>query len=129
MLWVRRASGQAIAAAVGLAFLCPAAAQTEDGAGDQKGEGVVPPAAQVCLGCHNLDEAGRQGGGAAPPLRGVIGRSPSVDGVAAEQWDPELLDRWLANPRAVDPETDSRFPGYADAAMRQAVIRFLEGLE
>lgn len=58
-----------------------------------------------------------------------MGRAPSVDGVEADQWHKPSLDRWLANPRAVDPDTDCRFPGYADPAMREAVIRFLDGLK
>lgn len=130
MIGARHASARIAATALGLGLLiAAAAAHAEDSADDQEPEGRVPPAVQTCLGCHSLEESDRRGAGAAPPLKGVMGRAPSVAGVAAEQWDAESLDRWLANPRAVAPDTDSRFPGYADAAMRQTVIRFLEGLE
>jgi cytochrome c len=55
-----------------------------------------------------------------------MGRAPSVEGVEVAEWDRHSLDRWLANPRAMAPDTASRFPGYADAATREAVIRFLK---
>ncbi|MEF8792425.1 c-type cytochrome [Thiohalorhabdus sp.] len=125
----RGGNGQKLGAAIGLVLLLPAAAAQTDGEpADKEGEGLMPPAVQVCLGCHSLDPTDRRGG-AGPPLRGVVGRTPSVDGVTAARWNAQLLDRWLANPRALDPDTESRFPGYADPAMRESVIRFLEGLQ
>jgi len=83
----------------------------------------------VCLGCHTVDREGYQGAEAAPALWGVMGRGPSVEGVEVDQWNAHTLDRWLANPRAMAPETESRFPGYADAASREAVIRFLKRMQ
>lgn len=130
MIGTRHGSARIAGRALGLGLLVAAAAvHANESAEDQEDEVRVPPAVQTCLGCHSLEESGRRGAGAAPPLQGVMGRTPSVAGVAAEQWDAQSLDRWLANPRAMAPDTDSRFPGYADAAMRETVIRFLDGLE
>ena len=125
--WVGAAAGLVLAAASAIAGAQPAA--PENGEGEKPGEGFIPPEVHVCLGCHTVDKARHQGAGAAPPLWGIMGRAPSVDGVQAGQWDTHALDRWLANPRAVDPDTTSRFPGYADAATREAVIRFLGRLQ
>jgi cytochrome c len=103
-----------------------AAAQTGgSGAGGGNEGDFIPPEVHVCLGCHTVDRARRQGADAAPPLWGVLGRAPSVAGVEVDRWDAHSLDRWLANPRAMAPDTASRFPGYADATDRDAVIRFL----
>ena len=99
----------------------------DGGSGDK--EGHIPPEAHVCLGCHTVDESGREGADSGPPLWSVVGRRPRVEGVEAPRWTPEALDRWLANPRAMAPDTRSRFPGYADPARRAAVIRFLERLQ
>jgi len=101
------------------------ASAQDTGAAAEGDEGFIPPEVHVCLGCHTVDRDQRQGASAAPPLWGVMGRAPAVDGVDVAQWDAASLDRWLANPRAMAPGTASRFPGYADAAAREAVIRFL----
>lgn len=115
--------------AVGLLLVPALAGGQTDGEANGSGGDFIPPEAHVCLGCHTIDEGRRQGADAAPPLRGVVGRAPRVEGVALERWDQAALDRWLANPRAMAPETASRFPGYADAASREAVIRFLRQLQ
>lgn len=111
------------------AVLLAAAAQAEpdtDGSPDEDRGDFIPPEVHVCLGCHTVDQAKRRGAQSAPPLWGIMGRAPSVEGVEVARWDAHSLDRWLANPRAMAPETASRFPGYADAATREAVIRFLK---
>ncbi|MFA9460543.1 c-type cytochrome [Thiohalorhabdus sp. Cl-TMA] len=106
----------------------PVRAQSGDGEGKEQGqeESFIPPEVHVCLGCHTIDRAGRQGTDAAPPLWNVMDRSPSVEGVEVERWTAESLQRWLANPRAMAPRTSSRFPGYADPAVRERVIEFLQ---
>ena len=125
-----RIGGQGGIWAVALAALLLAtAAQAEPDPGESPSQGqgdFIPPEVHVCLGCHTVDEGRRRGAQAAPPLWGIMGRAPSVDGVAVARWDAHSLDRWLANPRAMAPDTASRFPGYADAATREAVIRFLK---
>lgn len=90
-------------------------------------ESRYPPEVQVCLGCHTADRKRARGAKAAPPLWGVIGREPAPEGVDTERWDRASLERWLANPKSVAPETRSRFPGYADPGRREKVLRFLEG--
>jgi cytochrome c len=125
-----RGSGQgglwvALLAATLLAGAAQAEPDSDEAAADQQGA-FIPPEVHVCLGCHTVDEADRRGAQAAPPLWGIVGRAPKVDGVEVARWDAHSLDRWLANPRAMAPETASRFPGYADAATREAVIRFLK---
>lgn len=91
-------------------------------------ESFLPPEVQVCMGCHTIDEDERQGTDSAPPLWGVVGREPAVEGVQVSRWDEKSLRRWLANPRAMAPDTTSRFPGYADPAARERVVEFLKGL-
>jgi cytochrome c len=59
----------------------------------------------------------------------VVGRRASVEGLDGQRWTAEALNRWLANPRAMAPQTRSRFPGFADAETRDRVVRFLKGLE
>lgn len=109
-------------------LLAAGAAQAQTG--EAAGEGTfIPPEVHVCLGCHTVDRDRRQGAAAAPPLAGVMGRAPTVAGVAVAEWNASALDRWLANPRAMAPDTASRFPGYADAATREAVVRFLKRMQ
>ncbi len=106
-----------------------ALAQSGSGSAGERGrEGYIPPEAHVCLGCHTVRPSAGKGAGSGPPLWEVVGRSPSVEGAEVSRWTSRALDRWLANPRAMAPGTRSRFPGYADPAMRAAVIRFLEQL-
>ena len=110
-----------------LAAMLPPAVAAEAEA--PEAEGGMPPEASVCLGCHTVDEAGRRGAEAAPALWRVVGRRASVEGLEDQVWTPEALNRWLANPRAMAPQTRSRFPGFADAETRDRVVRFLQGLE
>ena len=91
--------------------------------------GGIPPEVSVCLGCHTVDEAGRRGADAAPALWGVVGRAAGVPGLEGRWWTPRALNRWLANPRAMAPETTSRFPGMADPEARRRVVEFLTTLE
>ncbi|KPV39136.1 hypothetical protein AN478_12660 [Thiohalorhabdus denitrificans] len=120
-----------LAAILGLASLAGAAVPAMAAGDDAENggeESFLPPEVQVCMGCHTIDRDDRQGAGSAPSLWGVVGREPAVDGVRVSRWDEESLQRWLANPRAMAPDTTSRFPGYADPAARERVIEFLKGL-
>ncbi|HKJ87567.1 MAG TPA: hypothetical protein VKA48_03580 [Gammaproteobacteria bacterium] len=107
-----------------------ASAEPEGGPGSEGGseKSFIPPEAHVCLACHTIDRDARHGADAAPPLWNVVGREPSVKGVKVDRWTPEALERWLANPRAMAPETTSRFPGYSDPEARERVIDFLKRL-
>ena len=88
-----------------------------------------------CALCHT-DEAGKNKIG--PSLFGVIGRkSASIEGYnyseAMKQydhtWDAETLDKYLADPRAMVPNTKMIFPGIKDEKERQDVIAYLETLK
>src|SRR6516162_10125287 len=88
-----------------------------------------------CALCHT-DEAGKNKIG--PSLFGVVGRkSASVENYnyseAMKQfdhtWDAETLDKYLADPRAVVPNTKMIFPGIKDEKERQDVIAYLETLK
>jgi len=87
--------------------------------------------ARRCSGCHSPD-INKEG----PRLRGVFGReSASVREFgyseslkrARLEWNEDTLDRWLANPEAIAPETDMSFR-LANAEERKAVIAFLKSL-
>ena len=88
-----------------------------------------------CALCHTA-EAGKNKIG--PSLFGVVGRkSASVENYnyseAMKQfdhtWDAETLDKYLADPRAVVPNTKMIFPGIKDEKERQDVIAYLETLK
>ncbi len=88
----------------------------------------------TCLGCHLwADDEVRAG--AAPPLKGVvgrpIGRSPqfeysdalrSADGF----WLPGLLSSYLENPTRLYPGTSMAFAGIPDSLSRARLIQVLE---
>src|SRR5215472_8994392 len=67
-----------------------------------------------CALCHTA-EAGKNKIG--PSLFGVVGRKAAT------------LDKYLADPRAVVPNTKMIFPGIKDEKERQDVIAYLETLK
>jgi cytochrome c len=96
------------------------------GAPEDRGKEVF---ARRCGGCHALD-VNKEG----PRLRGVYGRKAgSVAGFdyseglkqSGIRWEASTLDRWLADPDAMVPDTDMAFR-LTDAAERKAVIRYLQ---
>jgi cytochrome c len=83
-----------------------------------------------CTGCHALDRD-REG----PRLAGVLGRKAgSVGGFpyseAAKKsaiiWNEVLLDRWLADPESVIPDSDMAFR-LNSAGERASIIAYLKG--
>jgi cytochrome c len=106
--------------------VCPAeAADVEAGKTDFK----------KCALCHTT-EAGKNKIG--PSLFGIVGRkAASVDNFNYSEamkkfdrtWDAETLDTYLADPRAIVPETKMIFPGIKDEKERQDVIAYLETLK
>jgi cytochrome c len=84
-----------------------------------------------CGGCHSLDQD-KEG----PRLRGVYGRlSGSVSSFSYStalksahiSWDAESLDKWLAGPDKLVPDTDMAF--HVDKAdERRDIIAYLKGL-
>jgi cytochrome c len=84
-----------------------------------------------CSGCHAPD-INKEG----PKLRGVYGgHAANVRGFAYSEslkkagikWDDSTLDRWLADPEAIAPDTDMAFR-LGDSAERNAVIAYLKSL-
>jgi cytochrome c len=87
-----------------------------------------------CGICHAV-EAGRNGIG--PTLFGVVGRrSGSVAGFnyTADHkkldvtWDAATLDKYLANPRAMVPDTSMIYAGLKDDAERADLVAYLATL-
>jgi len=84
-----------------------------------------------CSGCHALD-MNKEG----PRLRGVYGRkSAAIPGFGYSEalkkstirWDDKTLDRWLADPEAMVPDTDMAFR-LMDGDERKAIIEYLKTL-
>jgi cytochrome c2 len=91
---------------------------------------------QKCYSCHALEPGGARLDG--PPLNGIVGRpiaaepgfnySPALREFAKRhgRWNPELLDRYIADPEKLVPGTSMTFHGIKDAAERRALISYLE---
>jgi len=70
-----------------------------------------------------------------PNLYGVFGRkagsaagfsySNAMKGYGVT-WDAALLDKWIADPHAVLPETKMSFVGLKDAGQRRDVVSYLK---
>jgi cytochrome c len=82
-----------------------------------------------CSGCHSLDRD-KEG----PRLAGVYGRTAGSvasfnysDALKSSHitWDADSLDKWLAGPDKVVPETDMAFH-VESAAERSAIIAYLK---
>lgn len=87
----------------------------------------------ACRSCHSATRGG--GNMTGPNLWGVFGRKAGVvagfhysDGVKASGivWDAASLDKWIANPRAVAPDTKMSFVGIDDAKDRRDLIAYLK---
>jgi cytochrome c len=111
---------------LGLVAIRPAAADDVEGG---------KTAFKKCALCHTT-EAGKNKVG--PSLFGVVGRkAASLDGYNYSEgmkkfdhtWDPQTLDTYLADPRAVVPGTKMIFPGIKDKTERDDVIAYLETLK
>jgi cytochrome c len=84
-----------------------------------------------CSGCHSLDRD-KEG----PRLAGVYGRAAGSvasfnysDALKSSHiiWDADTLDKWLAGPDKVIPETDMAFH-VESATERSAIIAYLKEL-
>ena len=87
-----------------------------------------------CAICHSVESGANKLG---PSLAGIVGRpahgqagygySDAMKRFDAT-WTPELLDRYLADPRGVIPGTKMIFPGLKDETQRKDLIAYLETL-
>lgn len=84
-----------------------------------------------CRNCHSFKKGDNRLG---PSLYGILGAkagqvagynaySGSLSGFA---WDEATLDRFIANPRSVAPNTNMNYPPVGDAAERAKIIMFLK---
>jgi cytochrome c len=91
---------------------------------------------QKCYSCHSVDPKETDISG--PNLAGVVGRraaalanfqfSPAMKKAGADGlvWTDETLDRYLADPLEMIPETTMSFPGVKNAAERRAIVEYLK---
>jgi cytochrome c len=88
-----------------------------------------------CGACHVV-EAGKNRVG--PSMAGIVGRkSGTVEGFrysAANKgaditWTPEVLEKYLTNPKAVVPGTTMAYVGLRNATQRADLIAYLETLK
>ena len=80
----------------------------------------------ICAACHDLSPAKQKLGGA--PLFGLYGQKPTISGTGFAKWDRAALDKWLANPSAVKPDTTMAFVVKNDAR-RAKIIEALSQLK
>jgi cytochrome c len=88
-----------------------------------------------CGACHVV-EAGKNRVG--PSMAGIVGRmSGTVEGFrysAANKsanitWTPEVLEKYLANPKEVVPGTTMAYVGLRNATQRADLIAYMETLK
>lgn len=113
-------------AALTLGVVCGAAGRA--GAADLDGEVLFNT---HCRNCHSSAKDDHRLG---PSLHGIIDKpagtaagfaaySGSLKGFA---WDPSTLDRFMASPTSVAPNTSMIYPPVADPAQRAAIIDFVK---
>lgn len=88
-----------------------------------------------CAACHSVEPGVHLTG---PSLAAIWGRRAATVGGfgrysaalkhAGITWDAAALDRWLARPEAVVPDTTMTFPGVADARQRTDLIAYLKAV-
>ncbi len=91
--------------------------------------------AKVCETCHNFQEG--KGAKIGPDLWGVVGRKiASVPGFAysdalkgmSGDWTYEILNKWIADPKAMAAGTKMTFPGEKNPERRADILAYLRTL-
>jgi cytochrome c len=86
----------------------------------------------LCASCHTVTAGGPNMTG--PNLHGIFGsRAGAVAGFSFSEgmkasgiiWDADHMDRWIADPKAMLPQTKMTFPGFKDAKDRTDLIAWL----
>ena len=84
-----------------------------------------------CRQCHSMREGDNRLG---PSMYGIFdAKAGQVEGFANYSgslqenitWDEATLDKFIADPASVAPNTNMIYPGVADAAERKRIIDFL----
>ena len=87
----------------------------------------------ICKTCHNTAQG--SGDGIGPNHWGIFGRKAGSepgfaysDGMKALgiAWDAQALDKWVSNPKSMDPETKMTYIGMQDPKDRIDVIAYLK---
>jgi cytochrome c len=93
---------------------------------------------KVCQVCHSFDKGGPNKIGpnlwdlVGEPIgqgRGGFSFSDALEKHKSKKWDPDNLNKWLANPQNFAPGTKMSFAGYPDAQNRADVIKYLGSLK
>lgn len=125
------ASGAAAGGAAAAAAVEPIAARLAK-ADAAKGQALT----KQCASCHTFDTGGKVLTG--PNLHGIVGRqagavagfgySDKMKGMG-KPWDNDMLDQFLANPKAVVPGTKMSFAGISKPDQRADLIKYLDSLK
>lgn len=84
-----------------------------------------------CRNCHSVKKGENRLG---PALYGIVGaKAGKVEGfqnysgaLKGFTWDEATLDKFIADPRSVSPNTTMIYPPVADAKIRSAIIAYLK---
>lgn len=105
--------------------LKPGAPASADGNGAPAPGAAAQRTLRACGGCHDLSSERRRLVG--PPLHGVFGARPSIEGVPYGRWDEPALDEWLADPFRVKPTTGMAYR-LPEKGGREEIIEALRAL-
>ncbi|MGA2950737.1 MAG: cytochrome c family protein [Caulobacteraceae bacterium] len=87
----------------------------------------------ICKTCHNTAQG--SGDGIGPNLWGIFGRKAGSepgfaysDGMKALgiTWDAQAIDKWIADPKSMDPQTKMTYIGMKDPKDRADLIAYLK---
>jgi cytochrome c len=86
-----------------------------------------------CRYCHSSKEGDNRLG---PSLYGVVGAKAGQvagyggysGGLTGFTWDEATLDKFIANPTSISPNTTMKYPPVADPVERKKIIQFLKSI-
>lgn len=95
----------------------------------------APSAFNICKACHKTTAGGR---GIGPSLFGVVGRKAGTLAgynysaamkAAGFTWTPDMLSKYIADPKGTVPDNKMPFAGLKDPAKVKQVVEYLETLK